>query len=46
MELSKVDDGTRVRYLRRSADPDFNQLIRIFYTRHGKSLLARLRLAL
>src|SRR6266576_7295488 len=25
--------------------PDFNQLIRIFYARHGKSLLARLPLA-
>ena len=28
-----------------SADPDFRQPIKIFYARHGKSLLARLPLA-
>ena len=45
IELSKVDNGTRACYLRRPADPDFNQPIRIFHARHEKSLLARLPLA-
>ena len=45
MELSEVDDGSRACYLRRPADPNSNQPIRIFYPRDGKSRLARLPLA-
>ena len=33
-----------VHYLQYSTDPDFNQPIRIFHPRDGKSLLARLPL--
>ena len=38
-------DGARVRHLPCSTDSDFYQPIRIFHTRHGKSLLAHLSLA-
>ena len=45
MELSEVDDGSGVCYLRCPTDPNSNQLIRISHPWDKKSRLARLPLA-
>jgi hypothetical protein len=42
MELSEVDDGTRVCYLQCSADPNFNQPIRIFHPQDRKIAIGSL----